>query len=399
MAGSVDVVLLALSLVALVPSTFLFVQILGGSRARPAMAAAAPCATRPEVAVLMPAHDEASGIAAAIRAVLSQLGPADRLWVVADNCSDDTAAIARALGAEVVERKNAAQRGKGHALDFGVRALAAAPPDVVVIVDADCIVAPGALARLAARCEASPRPAQALYLMHAPAGAGLGMRIAEFAWVVRNKVRPLGSAAFGWPCQLMGTGMAFRWSTLERASLATGNLVEDMQLGLDMASAGTPPMFCPEALVSSVFPIDREGADSQRTRWEHGHLSMIASAGPRLLWRALRHGDKALLAMALDLMVPPLASLVLALATLILLNAAWWGFGHSLVPLVLSVLALAMVAAGTLLAWRVEGRVIVSAKELARLPWYVAAKIPVYLRLFTRRQTQWVRTKRDERQS
>lgn len=398
MHSSIDILVLALSLLVLVPSTFLFVQLLAGSLVRSPAAAQALPVVPSSLAVLMPAHDEAAGIAAAIRAVLLQLGSADRLMVVADNCSDDTAGTARALGAEVVERVDEAHRGKGYALDFGIRALAARPPDIVVIVDADCIVAPGALARLAAQCEASPRPIQALYLMHAPAGAPVGMRVAELAWLVKNKVRPLGSAAFGWPCQLMGTGMAFRWSTIEQASLASGHLVEDMQMGLDMASAGTPPLFCPEALVRSVFPSDREGVESQRTRWEHGHLSMITGVGPRLLWRALRRRDTALLAMALDLMVPPLASLVLLLAALLLLDAAWWGFGHSPVPLALSSLALAMVAAGVLLAWWREGRTIVSANELLTLPLYVAAKMPVYLRLLTRRQTQWVRTKRDERQ-
>ena len=87
----------------------------------------------------------------------------DRLLVVADNCSDDTAALARTAGAEVVERSNAQQRGKGYALDFGVRHLASAAPDVMIIVDADCQVGEGSIERLANCCIDSGRPTQALY--------------------------------------------------------------------------------------------------------------------------------------------------------------------------------------------------------------------------------------------
>ena len=75
--------------------------------------------SRAPLAVLVPAHDEEEGIAATLAAVLAQLGPHDRLLVVADNCSDATAAVARAAGAEVVERSSDL-RGKGYALAHGI---------------------------------------------------------------------------------------------------------------------------------------------------------------------------------------------------------------------------------------------------------------------------------------
>ena len=78
----------------------------------------------------------------------AQLEPGDRLLVVADNCTDHTAAVARAAGAEVLERRDAERRGKGYALAAGVDTLRAGPPDVVVIVDADCRPAAGAIDRL-----------------------------------------------------------------------------------------------------------------------------------------------------------------------------------------------------------------------------------------------------------
>ncbi|MDP2231988.1 glycosyltransferase family 2 protein, partial [Methylotenera sp.] len=105
---------------------------------------------RPSIAVIIPAHNEQVLIQSTITSVLSQLNQDDRLIVVADNCTDATASIARAAGAEVVERFNLQERGKGYALDFGVRHCAQNPPEVVIIVDADCQVGAKSLYRLAA---------------------------------------------------------------------------------------------------------------------------------------------------------------------------------------------------------------------------------------------------------
>ena len=395
--SAIGFVLLLITALAAVPAVVLFAELLLAAFVRDAVDLPATAVPRQEtLVVLMPAHNEASGIAPVIAAVRAQLGARDRLLVVADNCSDATAAIARAAGAEVTQRSDVTLRGKGYALDHGVRQLERDPPDLVVIVDADCIVAPHALERLAQRCLASARPVQGLYLMHAPPGAGLGLRIAEFAWLVKNKLRPLGGTALGWPCQLMGTGMAFPWALLRDAPLATGHLVEDMQLGLDLADAGRAPLFCAHALVSSVFPIDADGARGQRTRWEHGHLSVIAKVGPRMLLRALMRRDRRLLGMTLDLMVPPLAALVLTLIALTALGAAWAWLTADARPLGVAACALVLLGAGVVLAWWRDGKRIVALKELLALPLYVAAKIPMYVQLFTKRQIEWVRTKRDD---
>ena len=161
----------ALLLLILLPVLVLFVQVALAclpQRARPALAGA-----RPRVAVLVPAHNESTLIVATLDGLRAQMQVGDRLLVVADNCSDDTAELARAAGAEVIERSDSQQRGKGYALDFGVRHLASNAPEVLIIVDADCQVGEGAIERLALRCIQSGRPTQALYLMHAPQGSGL----------------------------------------------------------------------------------------------------------------------------------------------------------------------------------------------------------------------------------
>ena len=393
----VDGLLMALSIAVAIPAIVLFAELIASLRPIPGVDVSGDTAgdANAGVVVLMPAHDEAEGIAPLIDAVLRQLRGGDRLLVVADNCSDATAALARARGAEVIERHDTSRRGKGYALDFGVRSLASDPPEIVVVLDADCELAPLALGRLVAACRFYGRPIQALYLMHAPAGAGLAARVAEFAWIVRNQARPLGAATLGWPCQLMGTGMAFPWPLLRDAPLASGHLVEDMQLGLDLAARGAAPVFCPGALVISAFPTARESVDSQRTRWEHGHLSVIAHAGPRLLMRALLTGNPGLFALVLDLVVPPLAALVLAIAALTAVDAAAWLAGASAWPLAIAVGAFVLVAVGVMVAWARHGRRVISLRELLAVPLYVLAKIPIYARLFTKRQVEWIRTRRD----
>lgn len=240
--------ILAVTLLVLVFLT----QVLAGWRYRPA-APARRQTPLPSYAVLMPAHNEAGTLAGPIGAVLKQLSPGGRLLVVADNCSDSTAAEARALGAEVVERESPL-RGKGHALAFGVSHLAADPPKVILVIDADCIPAPGALDLLAATAFDLQRPVQALYLMLATAGSSLRIRMAAFAWAVHNQVRPFGMHRMGLPCQLMGAGMGFPWSMVAGDAFASGHLAEDQQLGLKLASAGKPPCMCPGALVTSWFP-------------------------------------------------------------------------------------------------------------------------------------------------
>ena len=103
----------------------------------------------PPLSILVPAHNEAVGIVEILTAIKSQLLPVDRLLVAADNCSDDTAKVATTAGAEVIERTDPARRAKGYAVDFGIQHLAKRPPDIVIIVDADCMVGQGAIDRLA----------------------------------------------------------------------------------------------------------------------------------------------------------------------------------------------------------------------------------------------------------
>lgn len=352
--------------------------------------------TRTPVAILIPAHDEEGGIAATLRSIAPQLGEHDRLIVVADNCTDGTGNVAEAEGAEVVSRTNLERRGKGFALDFGLRYLAANPPDIVIVVDADCHVAPAAIDHLAGVCANYRRPVQALYLMHNQESPRLRMRIAEFAWVVKNLVRPMGLGKLGLPCQLMGSGMAFPWMSISNMDLADGHIVEDMKMGLDLARLGVPPIFCPEALVFSLFPTHEKGIKDQRTRWEHGHLGIILSEAPRVFFQGLKERDFSLMALALDLCVPPLALLLMLVSVFWLVAALFYaasGFGA---PLLIMSSASVLFGIAVLTAWVSHGRRIISFSSLLSASVYALWKIPMYVHFVFSRQSEWIRSKRDK---
>jgi len=392
--NAIQMVLIISALILLVPVLVLFTQVLLSVLFK--IKTRQLTTRRPSIAVIIPAHNEQLLIQSTIISVLSQLNQGDRVIVVADNCTDDTAAKARNAGAEVVERFNQQARGKGYALDFGVRFCAGNPPEVVIIIDADCQISAKLLYKLSVACMEAGRPVQSLYLMKSPEGAGLKTRIAEFAWLVKNLARPTGFALWGLPCPLMGTGMAFLWKDISTANLASGHIVEDLKLGIDFCRAGKPPFFLPEALVTSTFPTSTEGLSGQRTRWEHGHLGVILSEAPGLFAEALRKRNLNLLAMAFDLIVPPLALLTLLFIAVFALSVVLYFFSGLTLPLLLASTCLALLGFAVMLAWEAFGRQVISLASLCYAPIYALLKIPVYLNFLVKRQVNWVRSKRDE---
>jgi len=194
---------------------------------------------------------------------------------------------------------------------------------------------------------------------------------------------------------LMGTGMAFPWSRIAAAKLATGHLVEDLSLGIEMARAGSAPLFCPEALVTSQFPASVSGAQGQRTRWEHGHLGVILSDAPNVLLEALKSRNLNLLALGLDLCVPPLALLTLLVAAIWLASIGFLIFAKLSLPFAVMTIEVMLVGLSVLMSWVRYGRRIISFGSLAFAAVYALSKLPLYAKFLVARQMDWVRSKRD----
>lgn len=388
--------LVAVGVLLLVPAVVVLVEVAASvlpGRPRPGSRR-----ERPRIAVLVPAHDEHLMIAGTVEAIRRELASGDRVLVVADNCSDGTADIARSAGAEVIERFDRDKRGKSYALGFGMRHLRAAPPDIVIVIDADCKADPGSIEAIGRLAFETGRPVQALYGLTPPCGdarPSSAFALADFAFKVKNQLRAEGLSRLGLPCQLMGTGMAFPWDALQAVDLESGELAEDLVLGLDLARAGYPPLFAPEALVTSPHPESLEGRRSQRERWETGHLSAIWRRAPGALLTAATTLNVPLLALAVDAAVPPLAFCVLLLSSLfaaalpVALIAGHW------LPLALAALGLALIAAAVLVAWGRVGKDNLHFTDLARAPVYIVSKLPIYLGALRGKTIAWVRSKRD----
>ncbi|MBO9375745.1 glycosyltransferase [Sphingomonas histidinilytica] len=340
----------------------------------------------PRIAVVIPAHDEEAAIAAAVAAARAAAPSGARLLVVADNCTDGTAGRARAAGAEAIARDDVARRGKGFALAFARDHLAADPPDVVVVVDADCAVAGDGIARLAAAAHAQGRPVQSAYLMRPAPERGALVALSGFAFLVRNLVRQRGLARLGAPALLTGSGMAFPWAAFAAAPLATDDLAEDLAIGIALARQGHPPVFVPQVATWSD-PARRGATRAQRGRWEQGFLRTARATTLPLI----ATGRRPLVWLGLHLLVPPLALLLIVDGAVLALLALL----ASPAPFALLAALLGVTGALLLLCWWRFGRDQLSAGRLLLIPVYVLWKLPLYLAAALRPERRWIRTERD----
>lgn len=347
-----------------------------------------------DLAVIMPAHNEATLIVGTLAALASVLPPNTRVVVVADNCTDDTARLARAQGVVVIERTDPDKRGKGFALAFARDALADAPPDAVVIVDADCIPAAGTLATLAAATLEQDRPLQAVYLLRNAPNAPPMVQISSFAFLVKNLIRQRGSARLADVGILGGTGMAMPWHLFAEAPLASDDIVEDLSLGIWATRRGHPPRLLEGARVESEAAA-RSDTLGQRARWEHGFLQTARVQAMPLIAAGIGKRNAAMFWLGLHLCVPPLAFLIAATAGIVAVLAVLIALGAPVMPFAILVAMGALAALGIVLAWVKEGRSVLSAGALLQAPLYVLWKLPIYLKLLTGRRSGWARTRRE----
>lgn len=189
--------------------------------------------------------------------------------------------------------------------------------------------------------------------------------------------------------------MAFPWHLVRAVDIASSNLVEDLKQGLDLALVGCFARFCPQAVVTSNVGNRGEPSRAQRARWEHGTLALIGQYLPKLLVRFLRDGNMSLFAVMLDLCVPPLALLALAVAgDLVITSLFAIAFGP-VSPVIVAGANCIVLTIAVLLAWWRHGQDILPLRWLAFAPVYALRKIPLYVQFFFDRQRDWVRGDRD----
>lgn len=362
---------------------------------RPAAAASGP--PRSRLVVLVPAHDEAALIARCVRSLTAQTYPSDLydVVVIADNCTDDTAAIARSAGADVLVRNEPNARGKGRALRWAIDQVVAREPepDGIVVVDADSVAVPEFLAALVQPFERGAAAVQGESLLTEDGSPAAALRAAAFLLI--NRVRPAGRSVLGLPSNLAGNGMLFSRDLLRAHPWDAFTSAEDLEYSMKLRVAGVRPAFAGGAILHSPAAPSAEAAVHQQLRWEGGKFHVARTYAPRLVAAALHRRKPSLIGAAFELALLPLGLLAGATAAGVIVGAllvlvgvvpAW-----SLVPWLVALTAVPLYVFIGLRAARAPRS---AYRSLARAPLYVVTKILQAHRLFTFRADSWVRTER-----
>jgi cellulose synthase/poly-beta-1,6-N-acetylglucosamine synthase-like glycosyltransferase len=345
--------------------------------------------------VIVPAHDEEILIARTVDNLLRMDWPTERfrVVVVADNCADKTAALARAAGARVLERRHDSLRGKGYALEHAFRdSLAVGWADAVLIIDADREVSSNLLTACAARLENGAHAVQVHYGVLEPR-TSWRTRLLCIAMTAFHRVRSRGRERLKVSCGFRGNGWCVTHALLKSVPYQAFSLAEDIEYGIELGLAGHRIHYADEASVDAEMVADAAAAGTQRQRWEHGRFELIRTKTAALLRAAVRQRSAVCLDLAADLMVLPLSYVALNVAALLASAAALLVWQ----PAATHWLWLALACAGSLTlyvlrGWQLSGMGLLGLLDLARAPFFVAWK--VLLMLQPRASLSWVRTRR-----
>lgn len=342
-----------------------------------------PQTTLQHIAILIPAHNESADIVRCIKSV-QQCDLPDTpysIYVIADNCSDDTAAQAQAAGASVIIRQDDTKRGKGYALDYAFEQLFNQAIDTALIIDADTVVE----ANFIRACEqvfmAGAGALQCRYIVNNPY-ASLRTRLMHIALLAFNVLRLRGRERWHLSVGISGNGFGVRKSTIQSVPYCASSVVEDLEYHLALVRAGIRVWLVDNTTVRADMPTNASGSETQRARWEGGRLRMMRENIPRLT-QAVFKGQWHLLEPLLDLLLLPLALHVLLLSLLI--------------PQIYALLGLSIVGFHVLAAIKIGGGHWRDVATLGIAPFYILWKliqIPRLLRA-ARKGAQWIRTERE----
>lgn len=393
MTAIANLILLALALPAMAVSLYLLALTLL-SRAPPV---ALRSSRRLRFDVIVPAHNEAAAIEGVVASLRKLDWPPDgfRVLVVADNCTDSTAALARAAGAEVLERHDTSRRGKGHALDFAFQASQAHGwAYAVVVVDADTEVSANLLEAFAARIEHGATAIQAHYGV-LNALASWRTRLMAIAMASFHQVRSRARERLQLSCGIRGNGWCITHRLLRQVPYRAFSLTEDIEYGIDLGLAGHRVRYADEGHVAAMMVSGEPAARTQRQRWEGGRLQLIRSKTLSLLQAARGPGGGVCLDLALDLLVLPLSYVAVNVVLLIVLAGVALPWEPSMeIWLWLGLGCGASLFLYVLRGWQLSGVGLRGLVDLLRAPFFVLWKVLLMLR--AHKSAEWVRTKREQ---
>jgi 1,2-diacylglycerol 3-beta-glucosyltransferase len=385
------VVLLFIALPATLSSIYLLVQTLLSA------ALPIPKASRRDTSfyILVPAHNEAGNIATTIASLRAVDWPTElyQVVVVADNCTDDTVAVARAAGATAIERLDPLRRGKGYALEFGFQfCRSARAPSAIVVVDADAVVSTNLLEAFAARIQAGESAIQAHYGVLNPLESWR-TRLITIAKAAFHIVRSRARERLGLSCGIRGNGWCVTQALLEKVPYRAFSLTEDLEYGIQLGLAGYRVAYADEAHADAEMVSDEKAATKQRQRWEAGRFQLVRSMTVPLLHAALVKRSAICFDLALDLLVLPLSYVVVSIVGLALLAGILaTQTVHALIVVWLALGCATCLVLYVLRGWQLSGIGARGLFDLIRAPGFIVWKLLIGLR---KRSNEWIRTDRE----
>lgn len=351
----------------------------------------------PRLLFIVPAHNEELLIRACVRSLVALRYPRERcgIVVIADNCSDRTAEIARSAGARCLERADSTKPGKPHAIAWALEQLSLAQYDAVVIVDADTMVdanfamqlvrAGGpAIAHVAIQgyFDVSNRTESPITRM----AAVLATATHRFAYALKS------SAGINVP--LVGNGMAIGRDVLTRHGWQAFSICEDWEMYAFLTTHSVRILGAPRARIYSQETQSLRQSATQRERWTAGRLTVLARLGPRVL------ASRAAISQKLDAIAElsaPGPAVHLGLATV--LGGLSVAFGLPGASLLVVTLAATLIRpfAYTVAALTVQPDPVRATVAFAFLPLYTAWRVGSALRALRMiGNARWIRTERHQ---
>ncbi len=347
----------------------------------------------PRLLFLVPAHDEALLIRATVESLLDMGYPRDRfdVVVIADNCTDATAVIAREAGATCLERTDLTLRGKPRAIAWALSVLDVPQYDAMVIIDADALVAPGFARALAGAAPLREKALQAYNDVSNRGENALTRMAAVFSAARSLFMNPLKDrAGLNSP---LANGLCIGTGVLGRHGWTAFSICEDWELYAILTGLGVRIESVEDARVHAQEARSLAQSSSQRKRWAAGKVSVLASH-----WRPLLRSRQIGFHQKLDAIAELTATgPAVHFGFVAVLAALTWLAG---VPghtwLVVALLAsLARPAVYTLLAVRVDPEPLRALAAFGYLPFYTVWRLGVQvaaLRMLG--DSPWVRTQR-----
>jgi cellulose synthase/poly-beta-1,6-N-acetylglucosamine synthase-like glycosyltransferase len=227
------------------------------------------------------------------------------IFVVADNCNDKTAQLARDAGAIVYERTNLEQRGKGYAMEwiFNKILLLEKQYDGIVVFDADNLVHPNFLLEMNSRLCKGEKVIQGYLDAKNPHDTWIAGTFAISFWVV-NHIWHLAKYNLGLTSVLGGTGMCISTDVLREFGWGATCLTEDMEFTMKVLLKGIRTTWAHDAIVYDEKPLTFMQSWKQRKRWAQGHFDVAGRYIPKLLQDGIKKRDFRVLDAVLHLLQP-----------------------------------------------------------------------------------------------